>query len=132
MILVGHEGDYSLDHRGGRWGLRYNRKATLDGTNEDRLLQALGSAARACCLLEDRFDGLEFGRSEFDLFLNDRGLAPNSGETYAAFRPELELFLKGRLGHRDFTLEPEQDQRARFGVTVHLGRPLDLAAMAPC
>ena len=51
VMLIGHEGDYSMDNAGDRWGLRYNRKAAVDGSNDDRLRQALCSAVRACQLL---------------------------------------------------------------------------------
>ena len=44
MVLIGHEADYSMDQTDHRWGLRYNRKAPLDGTPQDRFAQAL----RAC------------------------------------------------------------------------------------
>ena len=52
VLLVGFEGDYSVDHAGNRPGLRYNRKAPLPGADEDRLLQALRAAGRGCLRLE--------------------------------------------------------------------------------
>src|SRR3989304_4572165 len=73
VVLVAHEADYSMDHTDGRWGLRYNRKAPLPGTNEDRFRQALSAAANACCRLEQAFtvDGpLRFSRKQFELFIN--------------------------------------------------------------
>ena len=129
VMLIGHEADYSLDNAGGRWGLRYNRKAPLAGTNEDRFAQALRSAAGACRLLETHFaaDGpLAFSRREFELLINDRALAPNTPETWAACQPELSTCVKRMLGHGDFSLEQHQDRRARFGVTVAAARPFDL------
>src|SRR5271170_6865298 len=44
VILIGHEGNYSLDNTDGRLGVRYNRKAELEGTNQDRLAQATHAA----------------------------------------------------------------------------------------
>ena len=132
VLLVGHQADYSMDHTDNRWGLRYNRKAPLAGSNEERFRQALGSAANACRLLEEHFadDGpLKFSRQEFELFINDRALAPNTPETFEACKPELESFLTNLLGHSEFSVEHHSDPRSRFGVTVHLTSPIDLKAL---
>ena len=132
VLLVGHEADYGMDHADERWGLLYNRKAPVDGCNADRLRQALGCAVRACRLLEDRFaaDGsLKFDGREFELFVNDRALAPNTPETYAVCEPELRAFLSDALGHDDFALEHRGDPRSRFGVTVKISKPFDLQTL---
>ena len=33
IVLIGHEGNYSVDNSGNRLGVRYNRKAAVDGGN---------------------------------------------------------------------------------------------------
>ena len=133
VMLIGHEADFSMDHAGNRWGLRYNRKAPLPGSNEDRFHQALKSAAHACCLLESELakDGpLTFSRKEFELFINDRALAPNTPETYAACKPQLEAFVQSVLGHGEFNLTHVGDSRTLFRVTVTASKPFDLTAIA--
>lgn len=133
VLLVGHEADYSMDHADNRYGLRYNRKAPLDGTNVDRFRCAFGSALHACRLLEDRLapeGSLRFSRQEFELFINDRALAPNTPETYEAAKPDLEAFLNDVLGHGDFSVEHRDDPRTLFGVVVNVARPFDLEAIA--
>lgn len=132
VILIGHEADYSMDNSDNRYGLRYNRKAPLEGSNEHRFRQAFRSAANACGLLEAEFadnDPLKFSRREFELFINDRALAPNTSATYTACKPELETFIKKTLGHGEFTLERRSDPRSRFGVIVKAAKPFDLAAI---
>ena len=132
VMLIALEADYSMDHADNRWGLRYNRKAPLDGANEDRFRQALRSAANACPLLEDEFvgtDGLKFNRREFELFINDRALAPNTPETYTSCKPELESFLKKWLGHDGFKLEHRSDPRRLFGVSVKVAKAFDPTAV---
>ena len=44
VVLIGHEGNYSVDNTDNRLGVRYNRKAALDGSNQDRLKQAARAA----------------------------------------------------------------------------------------
>ncbi|MEX2286554.1 MAG: hypothetical protein WD648_05640 [Planctomycetaceae bacterium] len=132
VVLVGLESDYSIDETDGSPGLRYNRKAPVDGTTADRLHQALAAAATACQLLETEFASegpLKFSRRAFELFINDRALAPNTPETLAACKPELESFLTKLVGSHDFSLRFERDPRRRFGVQVNLAKPLDFAAL---
>lgn len=127
VLLIGLEADYSLDNAGGRYGLRYNRKAPLEGSNEDRLRQAFQSAARACRALEAAFEGeLEFSRTEFELFINDRALAPNTPETFEACKPELESSLRDLLGESELALEHKPDPRELFGVIVKTAKRFEL------
>ena len=93
---------------------------------------ALRSAVNACRLLETQFaqEGpLTFSRREFELFINDRALAPNTPETYSACRPELDAFLSSVLGHDEFSLEHNSDPRCRFGVVVNVAKPFELTAI---
>ena len=53
IVLIGHEAYYSLDDTDGRLGLRYNRKATMAGSNADRLRQATQAALRASARLQE-------------------------------------------------------------------------------
>lgn len=130
LIVIGHEADYSMDHTGGRWGLRYNRRAAIGGTNEVRLRQAFHAALNACRMLESHFQGarsLIFDRGTFEISINDRALAPNTPETFKACKPDIEAFLSNALGHTDYTLSHHGDPRSRFGVTVQVKTPIDFA-----
>jgi len=92
MMLIGHEADYSLDHRAGRLGLLYNRKAQLDGSTQEKLTQAARAALIAAQILE-KDNGLKLNLQEAQLIVNDRLLVPNTEETFAALEPELRSFF---------------------------------------
>jgi hypothetical protein len=129
VILVGVEADYALDNTGHRWGLLYRRKSPLTGTNTDRLGQALRSAAHVAQLLEAEFSELKFSRREFSVVVNDRVLAQNTPEAFAAAKPELDAFLKSWTGRGDSALSPlDTDPRRRFGVLVKTSSPFELTA----
>jgi hypothetical protein len=132
VIAVGLEADFALDHTGGAWGVLYRRKTILGGTNQDRILQAIASAAQMALRLQEAFPGaLNLSRTEFDLIINDRGLAPNLAETYAAAMPEIEAGLRAALGHGEFKLtRHDRERRQRFGVTVKSAPPFELAVLA--
>jgi hypothetical protein len=121
VILIGHEGDYSVDNTGNRLGIRYNRKAVLDGGNQDRLQQAARAALTACQRLEadPRLGGkLRFSGQEIDLFINDRLLAPNRTATREAARPDLETFFRKLFRGSEYSLSFSSDPRGPFAVSV--------------
>lgn len=133
VLLVAHEADYGIDDADGRRGLRYNRKAAVEGSNRDRFRQALRSTLSACRKLEgeSRFGGtLRFSRQELELFINDRAVAPNSEETFQALGPELEAFFREVWKHQDVRMERKsRDPRSRFGVHVQAAGPYDPEAL---
>ncbi len=103
IILVAHEGIYSLDTENGRLGLTYTRRTALDGTDEERLRQAVEAVGRAAELLESspEFHGkLAFDRGQWEVAANDRLLAPNTPETFEKLRPALAGVFPGKqLAH---------------------------------
>jgi hypothetical protein len=132
VLLVAHEADYSMDHTDGRWGMRYNRKAPLAGSNEARYSQAFSAAARACSLLEKHFAAegpLRFSRNEFEVFINDRALAQNKPEINKVFQSSLQSGLAKVLGHKDLTFRVPDDPRRRVGAVVKSAHPFDLEAI---
>ncbi|MGB6429498.1 MAG: hypothetical protein WBF06_02855, partial [Candidatus Acidiferrales bacterium] len=78
VVLIGFDGDYSVDNTNNRLGVRYNRKAVLGGSNQNRLEQAMRAALSAFARLEaeSRLEGkLRFDGREIEVFINDRLLA---------------------------------------------------------
>lgn len=130
VLAVGLQADYAMDHQGGRWGLLYNRKAAVTDSNPERLAQALRQAASACAKLESEVEGLKFSRTEFEFVINDRAVAVNSTEAWAAFKPEVQAFLKDLTRGGEFKIRrTSDDPRSRLGARIKLERPLDFAAL---
>ncbi|MCL5005162.1 MAG: hypothetical protein M1404_01400 [Acidobacteria bacterium] len=121
VILIGHEGNYSMDNTGNRLGVRYNRKAALKGSNLDRLKQASRAALRACERLEadSRLQGkLRFNAQELEISINDRLLAPNTPATREAVKAELIPFLQELLAGSDYGLSFNEDPRSLLQAWV--------------
>jgi hypothetical protein len=129
LLLIGHEANYSLDETGGRLGLLYNRKAPVEGTAQERLRQAVRQALLAAQKLATE-QNFQFDVSQAQVILNDRHLAPNTPETFAALRPELETLFNTLYGGAAFTLTHSSlDPRERLTVDVSTTAGLDLAAL---
>lgn len=128
IVLVGLESDYAIDQADGRWGLLYNRKGPLEGSNDDRFAHSLREAARVAGLLEQRLPGLRFSRSEFELAVNDRALCPHTPEGVEGFQAALASFLTGALGQPSYEATYADDVRSLVAARVTLPAPVDLLA----
>jgi hypothetical protein len=132
VVLIGHEANYSVDNTDNRLGVRYNRKAVVEGNNQDRLAQATRAALSACKRLEEdpRLNGsFRFNGQELDLFVNDRLLVPNSDACREALSSELQTFSNQLFGEGRFTLSYTDNSRRLFSVSVRSSNQHDTAAL---
>lgn len=121
IMLIGHEADYSLDETDGRLGLLYNRKVKTEGGPQAALGQAFDAALTAARRLESEpaFAGrLKFDDGDVRIIINDRLIAPNTDETWDAYRPEIAKFFAGLYGEGRFAVERRGDLRERFTVDI--------------
>lgn len=132
VVLVGHQGNYSLDNTGGRLGVLYNCKAALKGTNQDRLIQATQAALTACRRLESepRLAGkVQFNGHDVEIVINDRLLAPNTLQTQAAADREFRFFFSTLFGDAEYAVSYPQDPRSLFGVQVRTSEAFNTAEL---
>jgi hypothetical protein len=132
VVLIGHQGNYSLDNTGGRLGVRYNRKAVLKGADQDRLVQATQAALAACRRLEiePSLGGrIQFNGREIEVFINDRLLAPNTPETRTAADSEFSTFFSMLFGDIEYAVSYPQDPRSLFSVHAQTSQPIDTTAL---
>lgn len=128
IMLIGHEADYSLDHRAGRLGLLYNRKEQLEGTTQEKLAQAVRAALIAAQILE-RENGLKFNGSEAQVIVNDRLLVPNTAETFAALEFEVKAFFDKLYSGAEYSLTHQSDPRERFTLNVKAEANFDVETL---
>ena len=131
VVLIGHEGNYSVDNTGNRLGVRYNRKAALDGSNQDRLTQVARSALAACQRLEaePRLGGkFRFNGQDIEIFINDRLVAPNNAATREAeFDADFHLFSRKLFRGKEYSIAYGTDPRSLFTAFVKAARPFSVA-----
>lgn len=121
VMLVAHEGNFSIDLGGGRMGLAYNRKTPAKGLLADRLRSLTHTVLAACKRIEDEpslAGRIHFRGDELEVFANDRLLAPNTPATLAAFRPALAQLTRTLYADTACKVTPQTDSRERFGVHV--------------
>ena len=94
VVLIGHGSDYFMDEGEGRLGLLHSRKRAGPAP-ADRLSDLARRTLFAASLLEraPALSGkLRFATNELLFRINDRLLAPNTDQTLAAVKPELDAF----------------------------------------
>ena len=130
VVVIGHQANYSVDNTDHRLGVRYNRKAALEGSNQDRLKQATRSALSACRRLESepRLEGkLRCSGQEMEVFINDRLVAPNRDTTGEALSSEFASFFQKLFGGIEYSLSYGLDPRRLFTVSVKTCQPFAVA-----
>lgn len=130
VMLIGLEGDFSVDNTDNRLGVRYNRKAVLNGSNQDRLRQAARAALKACQRLQDEANlggQLHFNGQDIEIFINDRLLAPNREETREAFKSDFQAFSDQLFGAGKYSLSYGNDPRRLFTVYLKASEPRPVA-----
>jgi hypothetical protein len=132
VVLIGHQANYSVDNTDNRLGVRYNRKAPFEGSNQDRLRQAARAALTAFERLEReaRLNGkLRFNGREIKVYVNDRLMAPNSDSTREVLKPELGVFLGKLFQGSEYTLSHGSDPRSLFAVDVKANRAFSVSEL---
>jgi hypothetical protein len=129
VMLIGHQASYSVEPGAEeRPGLLYNVRVRREGGNRDRFAHALGQAIKACDLLEQDplwKDRVLFDAGDLYVLINDRALAPNTPESFAALKDELTEALQQVMGDVAFEISYEQgDPRARLKIRVKADRKL--------
>lgn len=130
VMLIGLQADYSVDNTDDRLGVRYNRKAGLDGSNLDRLQQAARAALTACLRLEQEprlAEKLRFNGTELEVFINDRLLAPNRETTREAADSDFQAFAKKLFKANEYSLTYTDESRRLFGAVIKSSKPFSSA-----
>ncbi len=132
VILIGLQADYSVDNTDNRLGVRYNRKAVIDGDNQDRLKQAARAALNACQRLEEEaslLGKLRFNGQDVEVFINDRLTAPNREETREALKPDLHSFANQLFGKNEYSLSYGSDPRRLFTVSLKASQAIPVTEL---
>ena len=119
VVLVGHDGNLSVDDAGGRPGLLYMQKRPDDRRLAGRLLTLVRTVATAGRLLETDEElgtSVSFSGNELEILSNDRLVAPAKGATSQLIRPAVQV-VADRLfpdSESDISVEENAGNRLTF------------------
>lgn len=116
VVLVGHEGNISIDYDRGRMGMLYRYRQPAEPDNAGRIAAGLRYVLDAAEKLqnEPEFQGrLEFDKSSVAIISNDRLNGPNTDEAYTEFAAEIGKAVDGILDGATFS-RVNEDPRERL------------------
>jgi hypothetical protein len=117
ILLVAHEGNFSIDMANSRPGLMYYRKTPTVLSPVEHLVSIFRSALQACKLLE-KDASMHFKADELIVIANDRLNAPNDDHTLAELKPALTAALRLVFEGTEFHLaRTSLESKDRFTVT---------------
>jgi hypothetical protein len=118
VVLVTHEANFAFDLGEGRPGIFYFRQRPLPGTFRQRLRAISTAALEACTRIEEAIPKARFKTDEVLLRINDRLLAPNTQQTFAAVEPAMREFFTG-LFAGPVRFKQRLDAHRPFEAAVH-------------
>lgn len=121
IVLIADEADYGFDTGEGRPGLLYTRKRQIPDSLQDALIECARLAIVACQNLEKErvMKGHEFDYTEVKISFLDRLNLPNTGETFAQLKPEIEAFAAALYDDAEPDIVyTEGDSREALTITV--------------
>ena len=132
IILIGHEGDYSIDLTHGRLGLMYRHKRAWQTDNTaERLQTVLYSLLQAAHLLvtEKQLD-ISFYTHEIELTFPDRLNVPNKSTTFALLENDVRQAVAHLYPNVVVSLTAcTNDQRQPFTIQTRVESEPPLASL---
>jgi hypothetical protein len=132
VLLIAHEGNYSLDEMDGKRGLLYNQKRFRVAQEKENLKIALRRALKACDLLEKEPElagKLKFNPSRMRIWVNDRLGTIGKNRGFSEMEEAIRSVLDPLAG-TPVKLIPEMDSRKLTAFEVEMDKPLSMAALS--
>jgi hypothetical protein len=133
IVLVADDANVSIDETGNRRGLLYSQKRKLNGSNLEKLTTVVRSALENCQRLEQEpalRGKLRFAGNQVEILVNDRLIAPNSGEIFEKIRPEIDFLARCLYASTNFALSwNAKDPRQRLRVAINTPLTIEIRTL---
>ena len=128
VMLIAHEGHFSLDQENHQPGIMYMRKTDIGGDFKGRFINVLSTAIQAANDLSDNNINKEvdFIRNSFRFIANDRRVAENTLENQKLYKDGvqqalIELYPTCEVKYEDISRENE-----RLAFTVNFNQDINI------
>ena len=125
VMLIAHEGNFSLDQENNQFGLMYMRKTNLDGAFGDRFINVLSTVIDAAKHLTNNTN-LNFINNSFRFIANDRLYAKNTLENQNLYKKEIQRVIKSNYPHNNIYYEDISSKGERLAFSVKFDDPINL------
>ena len=128
VMLIAHEGHFSLDQENHQPGIMYMRKTALDGTFNDRFNKILSTVIEAADRLckNNINKEIHFNNNSFRFIANDRLYAENTIENQTLYKKKIKNVLNERYPDSNVEFEDVSNENERLAFTVNLNNDIDI------
>ena len=128
VMLISHEGHFSLDQEKHKPGIMYMRRMDLAGNFKERFKKVFSIAIQAANHLTENNINQEsdFSSDSFRFITNDRRVAKNTSENQKVYQDEVknaleEMYPRSKWGYEDLSIANE-----RLAFTVNFNTNINI------
>ena len=128
VMLVAHEGHFSLDQENLQPGIMYMRKTEMEGSFKERFIKVLSTTIQAANLLCDNNINQEIDiiKNSFRFISNDRRVAENTLENQNYYQDEVQKALVEKYPESNVYYEDSSSENERLAFTVNLSKDINI------
>ena len=127
IMLIAHEGHFSLDQENNKPGMMYMRRMEYLGNFQERFDEVFSMSLHAVTLLCNKKElELDFHHNLFRFISNDRRLADNTRENQNLFQKEIDEILKSKFSNDKWNFSEVSKENERLGFTVNFSTDVNM------
>ena len=128
IMLIAHEGHFSLDQGNNQPGIMYMRKTEIAGSFTERFNEVLSVTIEAANLLSNNnfTNDINFSNNALRFIANDRFYAENNIENQNLYKEEIQKALDGKYSDSQFEFGDVSDTNERLAFTVNFSNDIDI------
>ena len=128
VMLVAHEGNFSLDQESYHPGIMYMRKTEISGSFNERFNMVLSTVIKAANRLSDININkqVDFKPNLFRFIANDRLYAENTAYNQDLYKQKIQKSLEGKYPGIQLKLRDYSDDNERLAFTVSFSNDIDI------
>ena len=128
VMLIAHEGHFSLDQEKQKPGIMYMRRRDLAGNFKERFIEVFSIAVQAANRLTKNSMSKEiyFSANSFRFIANDRRVAKNTSDNQIAFQDEVQKALVEMYPQSKWECEDVSNENERLAFTVNFNTDINI------
>jgi hypothetical protein len=128
VMLISHEGNFSLDQENQQPGIMYMRKTEIAGSFKERFNTVLSTVIKAANLVSDININkqVDFKPNLFRFITNDRLYAENTANNQDLYKEKIQNVLDGKYPDHQFEFEDVSDENERLAFTVNFSSDINI------
>ena len=128
VMLIAHEGHFSLDQEKCQPGIMYMRRAKMGGDFNERFNQVLSNTIEAANRLRnnDITNNVYFISNLFRFIANDRLYAENTIDNQHLYKEKIQKAINNKYPDRKIEFEDASDAKERMAFTVRFSDEINI------